>query len=75
MGSSLSDEQAKLLVESTDKLALLFDGDDAGVNCAREFWKKVRHDVFMREIELKKGEQPDALAGHRIEHLLRDLKP
>ena len=29
----------------------------------------------MREIELKKGEQPDALAGHRIEHLLRDLKP
>ncbi len=31
MGSSLSDEQAKLLVESTDKLALLFDGDDAGV--------------------------------------------
>ena len=69
MGSTLSEEQARLIVESTDKLTLMFDGDDAGVNCAREFWKKVRQDVFMKEIELKKGEQPDALAHHRIEHL------
>lgn len=75
MGSALSDEQAQLLVDSTEKLALLFDGDDAGVNCAREFWKKVRHQVFMKEIKLKDGEQPDALAGHRIEKLLEGLKP
>ncbi len=40
MGSTLSDEQARLIVESTDKLALMFDGDDAGLNCAREFWKR-----------------------------------
>ncbi len=75
MGSTLSDEQARLIVESTDKLALMFDGDDAGLNCAREFWKKVRRDVFMREIELKEREQPDALAHHRIEHLLKGMKP
>ncbi len=37
--------------------------------------KKVRRDVFMREIELKEREQPDALAHHRIEHLLKGMKP
>ena len=75
MGSSLSDEQARLLVESTGKLALMFDGDDAGVNCAREFWKKLRHKMFMKEVILGEGQQPDALAHHRIEHLLEGLKP
>ena len=64
-----------VLVESTGKLALMFDGDDAGVNCAREFWQKVRHKVFMKEMELKDGEQPDALAHHRIERPLEGLKP
>ena len=49
--------------------------DDGGVNCAREFWQKVRHDVFMREIELERVEQPDALAHHRIEHLLKGSSP
>ena len=70
MGSTLSEEQAELLVKHTDRLALMFDGDEAGYNCLREFYKKLRKRLYLKEIHLEDGEQPDSLPAERIQALL-----
>jgi DNA primase len=70
MGSSLSDAQERLLVEHFDRLALMFDGDDAGAKCLREFYVRLRRRLYLREIHLEPGEQPDALTEDRIRELL-----
>ena len=70
MGSSLSEAQEQLLVAHTDRLALMFDGDDAGTKCLREFYVRLRRRMYLREIHLEPGEQPDALSEDRIRELL-----
>ena len=70
MGSTLSDEQVELFVKHTDRLALMFDGDEAGYNCLREFYKKLRKRLYLKEIHLEAGEQPDSLPAERIRALL-----
>jgi len=70
MGSSLSDAQAQLLLAHTDRVALMFDGDDAGTKCLREFYARLRRRMYLREIHLEPGEQPDALSENRIRELL-----
>jgi DNA primase len=70
MGSTLSDAQERLLVEHFDRLALMFDGDDAGTKCLREFYVRLRRRLYLREIHLEPGEQPDALTEDRIRELL-----
>lgn len=70
MGSTLSEAQEQLLVAHADSLALMFDGDDAGTKCLREFYARLRRRVFLREIHLETGEQPDALSESRIHELL-----
>ena len=56
MGSTLSERQEELLCESTDRLVLLFDGDEAGTTCLREFYRRVRRRVYLREVHLEEGE-------------------
>jgi DNA primase len=70
MGSTLSDAQERLLVEHFDRLALMFDGDDAGTKCLREFYVRLRRRLYLREIHLEPGEQPDVLTENRIRELL-----
>ncbi len=70
MGSTLSDAQERLLVEHFDRLALMFDGDEAGTKCLREFYVRLRRRQYLREIHLEPGEQPDALTEDRIRELL-----
>lgn len=54
MGSTLSQEQELLLIGAGDRLALMFDGDEAGLNCMRQFWKRVRRKMYLKEIALEK---------------------
>jgi DNA primase len=70
MGSTLSDHQEQLLLAHTDRLSLMFDGDDAGTKCLREFYGRLRQRIYLREIHLEAGEQPDRLSEDRIRKLL-----
>jgi DNA primase len=70
MGSTLSEAQEALLVSHFDRLALMFDGDDAGTKCLREFYARLRRRLYLREIHLEPGEQPDSLSDDRIRDLL-----
>jgi len=70
MGSTLSEAQEQLLLTHCDRLALMFDGDDAGAKCLREFYGRLRRRLHLREIHLEPGEQPDRLSEDRIRELL-----
>lgn len=70
LGSQLSEPQTELLVSATERLVLMFDGDDAGVTCAREFYKRLRRRVFLKEVALEPGQQPDALDASTLKSLL-----
>jgi DNA primase len=70
MGSTLSDPQQELLLGHADRIALMFDGDDAGIKCLRDFYGRLRRRLYLREIHLESGEQPDALSDDRIRELL-----
>ncbi len=70
MGSQASDAQVALLTVATDRVVLMFDGDDAGLNCTRDFWKRVRRRLFLKEVALDAGQQPDSLDASVIETLL-----
>jgi DNA primase len=70
MGSSLSEHQEHLLVNATDRLVLMFDGDEAGTKCLRDFYSRLRRRVFLKEVHLEDGEQPDGLTPERVKELL-----
>jgi DNA primase len=70
MGSTLSEAQQQLLLAHFDRLALMFDGDEAGTKCIREFYARLRRRTYLREINLEAGEQPDSLSDDRIRELL-----
>jgi DNA primase len=70
MGSTLSEHQEQLLLAHTDRLALMFDGDDAGTKCLREFYGQLRQRIYLRELHLGAGEQPDRLSEDRLRKLL-----
>ncbi len=70
MGSTLSEAQEHLLLAHFDRLALMFDGDEAGTKCLREFYARLRRRTYLREIHLDAGEQPDSLSDDRIRELL-----
>jgi DNA primase len=70
MGSTLSEAQEQLLLAHADRLTLFLDGDDAGTKCLREFYARLRRRLYLREIHLEPGEQPDQLTEDRIRELL-----
>lgn len=70
MGSTLTEHQESLLKEATDRLTLMFDGDEAGAACLCEFYEKLRRTMYLREIHLEDGEQPDSLSVDRLRALL-----
>lgn len=70
MGSTLSEPQEELLLSHADRVALMLDGDEAGTKCLREFYRRLRRRLYLREMHLEAGEQPDALSDERIRELL-----
>jgi DNA primase len=70
IGSALSEHQEQLLLDRSDRLDLMFDGDDAGTKCLREFYRRLRQRLYLREIHLDAGEQPDSLSEEHIRKLL-----
>ena len=73
MGSSLSNEQEALVVDSIGlhgRVTLLFDGDGAGRKCADETAKRLIHKAHIKTVALKEEEQPDKLTKEEIKNLL-----
>jgi DNA primase len=70
MGSSVTEAQEKLLTETTDRLTLLLDGDEAGNTCRREIWKRLSSQLWLRNAPLEPGEQPDQLTEKQLQALL-----
>jgi len=74
MGTSMSDEQEKLIVESVGKdgkIALMFDEDDAGRSGSQDALTRLVSQVYVKQIRLgEEGLQPDKLTGKEIKKIL-----
>ncbi len=74
MGSSMSQEQERLIVEAVGiggKVSLMFDEDEAGWACRDEVRERLSSEVYVRAIRLGgEGLQPDGLDEERIGELL-----
>lgn len=70
MGATMTEEQEELLANATNRLYLMFDGDEAGVAGLRKVYGRLRRRMFLKEVHLEDGEQPDNLPAERIQALL-----
>ncbi len=74
IGSSLSEEQEKLIVDRVGlngEVFLMFDEDEAGWACRTDVLERLSKKVFVKTIESgKKGMQPDKLTKEEIKKLL-----
>lgn len=74
LGSQLSEEQERLMVEAVGpggKVALMFDEDAAGWSCRDEVSERLISCVYVKVIRLgDEGLQPDSLAEEEIKKLL-----
>lgn len=73
MGSSLSEEQEKLIVDavgSQGKVVLMFDGDKAGQECKDDVLARLVTQVYVKVINLPEGKQPDNLSNEEIKEFL-----
>ena len=70
MGSTLSEHQENLFTGATDRLILMFDGDESGEKCVREFYRRLRRKLYLKEIHLDEGQQPDGLSDQELHELL-----
>jgi len=61
MGTELSTAQEALLVQHTDRVVLLLDGDEAGRSAMQELLPRLARRLFVRTVELPDGVQPDSL--------------
>lgn len=74
MGSSMSEEQERLMVEAVGpqgRVALLLDEDPAGWRCREEALARLSSHVYVKVIGLgEEGMQPDRLSEEDIKRLL-----
>lgn len=73
IGSSLSEEQEKLVINAIGlqgKIVLMFDGDKAGQECKDDVLDRLITKVFVKVINLPEGSQPDKLSNEEIKKLL-----
>jgi DNA primase len=74
MGSSCSQEQAKLIVNVTSPKAMIWimpDGNEAGVQCAHSVFAKVAPYRFVRWIRLESAQQPTDIPANRLAGMFR----
>ncbi len=74
MGTSMSDEQERLIVEAVGekgKVALIFDSSEAGKSGSQDALARLASQVYVKLINLgKEGLQPDSLSKEKIKKLL-----
>ena len=71
MGSTLSEEQEKLLVQNFDSVILLLDGDEVGRSAISEVASRLVREVFVRVVDVPEGKQPDQLSSEELQNLLK----
>lgn len=70
MGSSLSDEQAAILVATGRPIILFFDGNEAGQMGMRLAAAKLIRRAFVRAVSLPKDKEPDTVSANELDELL-----
>jgi len=74
MGTSMSDEQERLIVETVGekgKVGLMFDSSEAGEKVSKEVLERLIDKVYLKIIRLdEEGLQPDSLSKEEINNLL-----
>jgi len=74
MGSSMSDEQERLVVEAVGekgKVALMFDSSEAGKSGSQDTLNRLVSQVYVKLVKLgEEGLQPDSLSKEKIKKLL-----
>lgn len=74
LGSSLSDEQAGLLIQTGRPIVLMFDGDESGKAGTEAALAKLAPHTFVRAVRLDDGGQPDRLSAAELETVLSFAK-
>jgi DNA primase len=69
LGSSLSDEQATILIETGRRIVLMFDGDQAGQSGMRTAAAKLITRTFVRVAKLPDGTHPDQLGPEELQKM------
>jgi DNA primase len=72
MGSSLSDAQAELL-GAFDRVLLMLDGNEAGVDAAPKIAAQLARRLLVRIADVPDGTQPDQLSTEEIRAVLDPL--
>ena len=74
MGTSMSDEQEKLIVETVGengRIVLMFDEDDAGRSGSKDILARLVSQVYVKQIRLgKEGLKPDSVSKEKLKKLL-----
>ncbi|MBA7513764.1 DNA primase [subsurface metagenome] len=73
MGSSLSKEQERLIIDylgKNSRLTLFFDADESGKKADKEVIEKLIEKVYIKVIKLKEGIDLDSLSKKEIDNLL-----
>ena len=70
MGSSLSDEQEKILCQQFTGAVLLFDGDDAGRTVTENCLVRLGRRMWVKAGIVPQGKQPDQLSIDEIKTIL-----
>jgi DNA primase len=74
MGSSLSPEQERILVERFERVILMLDGDDTGRAATQTIRAKLLQKCEVLTVTVSDGEQPDQLSSAEIRrHLFAGL--
>jgi len=77
MGSQLSQYQEELILKTigaNGKIILLFDNDEAGIDCQKDVLQRLGKQCFVRVVELPEGiKQLDPMKDHEIKDLLSSV--
>jgi len=70
MGSSLSEQQERLLVQRFQVAVLLLDGDEAGQRATDECLLRLGRRMWVKAVVVPQGKQPDQLSSEELNLLL-----
>lgn len=74
MGSSMSEEQSKLIAKvvsaGSGKVVLVPDGDEAGQRCLEDCLQRLFLKVFVKAVKLKEGKQPEQIPASELKSLI-----
>lgn len=74
MGWSLTEQQEKMILSHTDKVALFLDNDEAGQEATKKIHKRLIHQVFVKVVaypaELPDKTQPEDFTKEELRNML-----